>query len=366
MLQKIIILILCLLPFLTVHAEEKYPITIQKYDQYGSKTVGEFQFKIRNLDTGEYISNNEEEVMKTMDDGLFYSSFTLGYGTYQIENIKYPNNFFQTEDFTTFKIDKDTPLEQGRYVISDSVQISTAQILVTRLGRTLDVNNEIKFTKLKNYQYEIYAEEDIVSTFGEVIYKKDSLIDTIETDDKGEAYSKSIPYGNYYLKELTKENIFLKRGELHHINIPMDLSKNERLHLRQIEIVTDHKPLYLKVIINNEDKIRPEVLEDFNFRLCRKESDECIQYYSLYELDRQTKSVNIDYGNYYLGLFSEDDLLEKYEYEFSKNANLLEVSIDFGKYETQKGEEVILELPKTGSNYWIPIFDENKFGYNTI
>lgn len=93
-------------------------------------------------------------------------------------------------------------------------EVPTGTIIINKDGEFLTDTNLVKdqwfsfifdyFRKsLAGVTFEVYAEEDIVSPDGldTVYFEKDELVDTIMTNDKGNAMIEDLPLGRYYLVE---------------------------------------------------------------------------------------------------------------------------------------------------------------------
>jgi LPXTG-motif cell wall-anchored protein len=81
--------------------------------------------------------------------------------------------------------------------------IKTAEVV------KLDENGGIAYeqTPAKDIVFGLYARDDILNVDGEVIITADSLMDIVITDEGGKAVStRDIPFGAYYVKELTTRN----------------------------------------------------------------------------------------------------------------------------------------------------------------
>lgn len=363
--KKIILICFFLIPCIKVSAIEKYPVKIQKYDQFQSETTEAFKFKIKNIDNGQYILEHGSEIMTTRADGIYYSDFELEPGTYEIENIEYPFHYFPSNKNTRFTINEDTPFLDGYYDIKDYVKKDVGKIIITRLGKTIGPNEKVNYNKLEGYEYEIYAEGDVADMYGVVIYKGDELVDRIKTDKNGKAESKDLPFGEYYIKEVSGRKEYEKMPNLHNIRFAYNLAlKREVIETRE-ELISDHTPLYMNVTRLNEEVVDPRIKEDFSIRLCFHLTNECVKKYKLSDFDDGKENLNIAYGEYYLGLFLGEDMVQRYDIDFSNENNTLNAVYDFKEFKNEKGElvdtdfpedhdidfpkeDIILKLPQTG------------------
>lgn len=361
MLKKVLLTFICLIPFIKVEALGEYPLTIQKHDQFGSQTVGTFKFKIRNIDTGNYILDNGKEVMETMWDGRYHSYFKLGPGTYEIQNAECPKDYFPLEQNTQFTIDENTPLVGGRYIVNDFVKKVVGKIEISRFGNILGPNKQNIMRPISGVRYQIYAEHNIIDDSGNVLFEKDHLMDTITTNEKGVAESIDLPLGFYYIKEISLGPGYEKYPDKQRVTF--NNQEMSDVILYRHTFTTDHKPLHIKVNTLNEDSVDSSIFKEIHFKLWQKETDECITDYSF----KKNASFNLDYGEYYLEFLIGNKLIEKYNHTFTQKDDLWEITIDFGKSKVDKDEgkdivafkdnpslksDVVLTLPKTGNTNW--------------
>ncbi len=90
-------------------------LKVVKVDEETGKVIplSGVQFKIKNLDTGEYVKQKVTypypqtvEVFETNDEGMFITPKVLIYGNYQLEEIKAPNGYVILKEPVKFTIDQ--------------------------------------------------------------------------------------------------------------------------------------------------------------------------------------------------------------------------------------------------------------------
>ncbi len=182
-------------------------------------------FKLKNVDTGEYVCQKvnypkKEEIceFKTSSDGIFYTANPLMSGTYQIEEVKSPKNYLLSKDYVTFRIDENSNFveddEYGKYVevtfANDKVK---GEIHIEKLGesfKVLDSSFKYEDIPLKGVEFALYAYEDIITLDGVKHYSKGDLIKKISTDSTGRATFSDLHIGKYVVKEEKTINNYIK------------------------------------------------------------------------------------------------------------------------------------------------------------
>ena len=175
------------------------------------------------LEGAEYTVYNSEnkEVGKIMTDKTGCGQLNnLVLGIYTVKETKAPVGYnLDPQTYTvelTYK-DQTTSIVWNHVESQDKVKVGQIEILKT------DTNNQ----PLKGGEFGIYANNDMY--IGHTLYKKGQLVMSIKTNDKGIAKSGNLPYGSYYVKELSapdqedgnKEN-FVLSDETQYVKITGD------------------------------------------------------------------------------------------------------------------------------------------------
>lgn len=206
-------------------------IAIVKQDIDTQKTIkiSGATFKIKNIETGEYFGywswNPLPKYINswtTDETGTVMTNEQLPAGKYQLEELSSPKGYLVSNAPVEFEVTSNTAYEtlpDGSTPVITIKQKDKAvkgKINVEKKGEVLVDFKDGKFIYeergLANAKYQIYAREDVLdpANDGAVIYKKDTLVDTIITNAEGKAVSKELPLGEYSVKEcLAPENFIL-------------------------------------------------------------------------------------------------------------------------------------------------------------
>lgn len=220
------------LGYFTDKSFKAYLKLIKKDDATGKKILSNSAtFKIWSYDDNDYVSfdvtaedgsTTKVSEFKTKD-GELMTPGTLMPGKYRIEESECPNGYYnklqnQSYDITidadaVYKI-YETPEGQVtdmgvfEYEIDNTSLHGT--IKITKNGEKRIYNEtkkefETSTVKLAGITFKVYADEDILAQdgSGDTLYLKDALVDTIVTDQDGNAATKELPLGKYRIEEET-------------------------------------------------------------------------------------------------------------------------------------------------------------------
>ena len=166
-------------------------ISINKSDSKGN-VQGE-----ASLEGAEYTvySADGQEVGKiTTDKDGNGSLENLVLGTYTVKETKAPEAY--DLDWNTYTVeltykDQNTAIILGNVDSKENVKTGKIEIKKT----------DTEGNPLKSGEFGIYANADMY--IGDTLYKKGQLVVSIKTDDSGVARSDDLPYGSYYVKEIS-------------------------------------------------------------------------------------------------------------------------------------------------------------------
>ena len=199
-------------------------LQVFKIDSETKETIAlaDTTFKILNTDTNQYVSQyvggKIYDTFKTDENGKFITYLKLEAGNYKLIEIKSPNNYLLNSEGMTFTIGNDTHYSFTTYgafiTLYFENQVIKGKIEVNKTGEVPVIENgTYTYDKkpLEGVVFEIYANEDILSSDGNhLYYSKGELVDTIISNSNGYAISKELYLGNYYLVEVkTLDNMVL-------------------------------------------------------------------------------------------------------------------------------------------------------------
>lgn len=205
---------------------------IKKDDKTDKKILSDAAtFKIWSYDDEEYVSfdvtaedgsTTKVSEFKTKD-GELMTPGTLMPGKYRIEESECPNGYYSKLQNKSYDITIDadavykiyetpegqvTDMGVFEYEIDNTSLQGT--IRITKNGEKRVYNETTKEfdtskIKLADVTFKVYADEDILAQdgSGDTLYLKDALVDTIVTDQDGNAATKELPLGKYRIEEET-------------------------------------------------------------------------------------------------------------------------------------------------------------------
>lgn len=196
---------------------------IKKDDATGKKILSDSAtFKIWSYDDNDYVTFDGVSEFKTKD-GELMTPGTLMPGKYRIEESECPNGYYNKLQTKSYDITIDA---DAVYKIYETLEGQVTDMGVfeyeidnTSLQGTIKINKngekriynettkefETSKVKLAGITFKVYADEDILAQdgSGDTLYLKDALVDTIVTDQDGNAATKELPLGKYRIEEET-------------------------------------------------------------------------------------------------------------------------------------------------------------------
>ncbi len=204
-------------------------VLIVKKDSETGKTVPAtgIYFKVKDLATDEFITQYVR-----YPSGVFVSEFAtdvsgrlllpevLTYGEYELYEVSGPYGYVLNTDPVKFTVDgtqkvvtveKENVPQKGTISILKTGEIFSS--VINSNGKYIPVYEE---TVLQGAEFRIYADADVRTEDGTLRYKKDQLIDTKVTDNKGGAKSIELYLGLYRIDETKAPNgMVLNKNPLH-------------------------------------------------------------------------------------------------------------------------------------------------------
>lgn len=181
--------------------------------------VANTEFKIYNLDEGKYVeqtttypSTVTHKSYFTDENGYLILPSALKCGNYRIEEVTAPDGYTQNSNFVEIKVDSNTAYQMdsltGDAIITVVYENHPAKgkLVIHKTGETLkSFKKDFTYeeTSLSGAEFAVYAAEDIYTPDHQVdeagnrtvIYPKDTLIQKVTTDEKGEAILNDLPLG---------------------------------------------------------------------------------------------------------------------------------------------------------------------------
>lgn len=223
-------------------------ISIKKSDSKGN-IQGE-----ASLEGAEYTvyGPDGQEVGKiTTDKDGNGSLENLVLGTYTVKETKAPEAY--DLDWNTYTVeltykDQNTAIILGNVDSKENVKTGKIEIKKT----------DTEGNPLKGGEFGIYANADMY--IGDTLYKKGQLVVSIKTDDSGVARSDDLPYGSYYVKEISAPT--QEAGNSHNFVLSDDTQYVKINGKNKTDSVTfvDKKVTASKTTITGTDEIKGAVM----------------------------------------------------------------------------------------------------------
>lgn len=223
-------------------------ISIKKSDSKGN-VQGE-----ASLEGAEYTvygADGQEVGKITTDKDGNGSLENLVLGTYTVKETKAPEAY--DLDWNTYTVeltykDQNTAIILGNVDSKENVKTGKIEIKKT----------DTEGNPLKSGEFGIYANADMY--IGDTLYKKGQLVVSIKTDDSGMARSGDLPYGSYYVKEISAPT--QEAGNSHNFVLSDDTQYVKINGKNKTDTVTfvDKKVTASKTTITGTDEIKGAVM----------------------------------------------------------------------------------------------------------
>lgn len=354
-------------------------IKVVKIDKDSGKVIKRdgIKFKIKNLDTNDYVCQNitypknEKICVFETKNGEFITPYSLPLGNYQIEEVDdYIEGYLYNNIPLKFSINKDTNyIKDSEYGNIYEVKYYNKQVKgkvnITKYGENVDISDSIKYSNilLDNVGYSLYANSDIYSQDGTLIYKKNGLVNKFIISN-GKYSLDNLYLGKYYLVEDYTDINHIKDNnkyyfELKYKNQYTDIIieniifnnyiKKGTLNINKLDYNNKIKLYNTKVELHIEDGISDKIIGIYSTDINGKivVSDIPIIYGYKYYIKEIEPSINYILDN------------SKIYFNFDRDNN---VSLDiYNKKKSGKVDIIVLDKDKSLpiKNSLISIIDDN-------
>ena len=186
----------------------------------------------------------------TNEEGCLITPEPLPYGKgYSIVEVQAPYGYILDSTPVYFDITAENTSEENGITIVKTEKKNTPQkgtITVEKTGEIFSnvtssgeevviYQPEYSVSGLANSVFEIYAEEDITTPDGTVRVKKDTLVDTITTEQNGTATSNELYLGKYRVVETVAPNGTVLNKTVNHIELTY-AGQNEKVQIHQLHL----------------------------------------------------------------------------------------------------------------------------------
>lgn len=295
-----------------------------------------------------YPSVTKIDTFYTNEDGYLITPESLPYGKgYSVIEVQAPYGYILDSTPVYFDITAENTTEENGVTIVKAEKKNTPQkgtITVEKTGEifsnvtavgggyTDENGNDVALTTIYQPEYsvsglsgavfEIYADEDITTPDGTIRYTKDTLVDTITTDEKGTATSKLLYLGKYRVVETVAPYGTVINPEPHTVELTYS-GQNEKVTNTSTSFTNDRQKVEIdltkileqdeKFNIGNNDEIlnvsfglyADEDLKASNGTVIPK--DGLIEIITCDEKGKATFTTDLPIGSYYVKEISTDN-----------------------------------------------------------
>ena len=263
-------------------------LKIIKQDDETKKPVllANTEFKIYDLDAGKYVeqtttypSTVTHKSYFTDENGYLILPNALKCGNYRIEEVTAPDGYIQNTNFVEIKVDSNTAYQMdsttGDAIITVVYENHPAKgkLIIHKSGETLKSFKKdfiYEETSLSGAEFAVYAAEDIYTPDHQVdeagnrtvIYPKDTLIQKVTTDEKGEAILNDLPLGTYRVVETKAPTGFVINSDSQELTF-LYKDQNTPVVEETVEFSNKRQKVELKVV--KEDAETGKKLEGAEF-----------------------------------------------------------------------------------------------------
>ncbi|MGN0153767.1 MAG: collagen binding domain-containing protein [Lachnospiraceae bacterium] len=197
-------------------------------------------------------------------------------GSYYLKENQTSNLHLLNSETFDFSITKDNNGKYNEVTYSLVNTLKKCQIQIFKYYPDARNTAEVKKTPIKDCKFGLYAGEDIQDALGNIIVKKDTLIEEAYTDEDGNITYTDLVYGEYYLKELeVPEGYIIDDGVI--------TIKKEDFTLSEED---SSRYLAFKEIVNSKKKYKVKLTKYGEvFSGCTKEINENGAYF-IYQYDK--------------------------------------------------------------------------------
>ncbi len=319
------------------------------------------KFKIKNLDTNEYVCQNvtypkSEKICEfSTTDGMFITPYLLESGNYQIEEVEkqlIPGYLWNKTPLLFSINDNSQFIYDDEFGVILEIRFENKEVMgevnIHKIGEKV-VLKDNKFyyenIDLDGITYELYANENIYSGDGTLIYKKDTLINNYITKD-GKISIKNLYLGKYYLVEVKTLDGYILDKTKHYFELKY---KDQYTDIVSLSFTFKNYLSKGTFEFNKSDLSTGEVLPNTKIQVYTYEDDYengTLIFEGYTDADGNIKIPNLFVGKFY---FIESEAPEGYVlndsknfFEITENGEVIQANMT--------NERIVLSVPKTLDN----------------
>lgn len=319
------------------------------YDSDDIIKKANLKFKIKNIDTNEYIENSDNPTDKyiftTNSDGYFITKNNLPYGKYAIsEETNNLDGYYWNKEPLIIDLNANTLFSKdtnGKLYYEDNFYNKRIKnkIVVHKTGEVVDfINGNInhQFNNLPNVLIGLYAKEPIIDINGNIIYQKNDKIAEEKTDTNGQITLANLYFGKYYLKEIAVDSKY--QLDENKYDVIISQSEDDKEIIKSVNIKN-----YLQkgsLILTKIDSLTNEVISNTKIGLYAKDNE--LIYEGITDNNGQIVINNLPLGTYYVKEISPAS-----GYNLNEDIILLNITSNNEIVYIDLKNDPIIEIPDT-------------------
>lgn len=319
------------------------------YDSDDIIKKANLKFKIKNIDTNEYVENSDNPTDKylftTNSDGYFITKNNLPYGKYAIsEETNNLDGYYWNKEPLIIDLNANTLFSKdtnGKLYYEDNFYNKRIKnkIVVHKTGEVVDfINGNInhQFNSLPNVLIGLYAKEPIIDINGNIIYQKNDKIAEEKTDTNGQITFANLYFGKYYLKEIAVDSKY--QLDENKYDVIISQSEDDKEIIKSVNIKN-----YLQkgsLILTKIDSLTNEVISNTKIGLYAKDNE--LIYEGITDTNGQIVINNLPLGTYYVKEISPAS-----GYNLNEDIILLNITSNNEIVYIDLKNDPIIEIPDT-------------------
>ncbi len=221
---------------------DNLPVEGVSYEIYAAEDIKSPDGRVTYVQKGTKV-----QTITTGVDGIATSG-ELYLGEYEIREVDAPDGVIINNDIDNVVLENDNELV--RVDTTEQELTNKRQKLLISLEKTFeDVNFSNGETIEQKAVFGVYANEDIKTVNGNIIIRKDDLVDLIEVNGNGDVTSKiDLPEGNYYVKEISVSYPYTVSDNIQEVEVRYDGNDREFLTYELEGVVNDYDEASITLI----------------------------------------------------------------------------------------------------------------------
>lgn len=190
----------------------KGKLRVVKVDKENNKPVNfaGAQFKIKNLQTNQFIQQDGKDTFDTNDKGEFTTKLDLLYGKYELVEVKAPVGYVLDTKPVKFSVTGDDTVVSLNFAdvrVKGKVTVLKTGAVPTKVAKSNgSYGTEYVLTmeqgrNLSGVEFDVIAKENITLKTGDVVKRAGEKVGTIVTNAQGQGQFEGLEIGKYILKE---------------------------------------------------------------------------------------------------------------------------------------------------------------------